>query len=145
MASRLRSKPTATRRGMASSLRLTRACTSTRKQRLPSTATCTAAPGGGAASPRKSADGSATPHEAVAGHLEDAELVGRAEAVLHGAQRAEEAVAVALELEHRVDHVLEDARPGDGALLGHVTDEEDGRAGLLGEAQEAARPPRAPG
>ena len=139
IARRLRSKPFVTRRGMASSLRLTSAWTSTRKQRVPSTATWTAAPTDGAPSPRKSRDGSATPSRPGAGHLEDAELVGGAEAVLGGAQGAEEAVPVAFELEHRVDHVLEDAGAGDRALLGDVADEDDGRAGLLGEAQKDAR------
>ncbi len=77
--------------------------------------------------------------EARPRHLEDAELVGGAEPVLGGAQRAVEAVAVALELEHRVDHVLQHPGAGDRALLGHVPDEEDGGAGVLGQAQEAAR------
>ena len=140
MASRLRSNPTATRRGMASSLWLTSACTSTRKQRVPSTATCTRGAGGR----RRVAAGTArrgrrTGLQAGLAHLEDAELVGGAEAVLGGAQHAVEAVAVALELQHRVDHVLEHPGAGDGALLGHVPDEEDGRAGVLGQAQEAAR------
>ena len=36
------------------------------------------------------------------------------------------AIAVALELEDAVDQMLEDARPGDGAVLRDVTDEEDG-------------------
>ena len=107
---------------------------------MPSTATCTAAPAAGAASLRKSAEGSATPSAGRRpGHLEDPELVGGAEAVLGGAQRAVEAVAVALELQHRVDHVLQHPGAGDRALLGDVADEEDGGAGVLGQAQEAAR------
>src|SRR5215218_4079844 len=46
-------------------------------------------------------------HEAGAGHLEDAELVRGAEAVLRGAQHTVLVVAVALELEDAVDEVLE--------------------------------------
>ena len=46
------------------------------------------------------------------------------------------AIAVALELEHAVDEVLEHARAGDGAVLRHVADEEDGDAVLLRDAQE---------
>src|SRR4029450_13737692 len=61
--------------------------------------------------------------EPSAGHLEDAQLVRRAEAVLDGTQDAMRVVAIALELEHAVDQVLEDARAGDGAVLGDVTDE----------------------
>ena len=74
----------------------------------------------------KTSDGSATPDEPVRGHLEDAELVRRAEPVLGCPQDAMLAIAVALELEDAVDQVLEDARPGDGAVLRDVTDEEDG-------------------
>jgi hypothetical protein len=46
-------------------------------------------------------------------------------------------VAVALELEHAVDEVLEDSRAGDGAVLRDVADEEEGDAGLLSDAQKA--------
>ncbi len=76
--------------------------------------------------------------EAGAGHLEDADLVRRAEAVLGRAQDAVRAVAVALELEHAVDEVLEHARAGDRAVLRHVADEEDGDAVLLRDAQQAS-------
>ena len=62
--------------------------------------------------------------EAGAGHLEDADLVGRAEAVLDRAQDAELVAALALEVEHGVDHVLDDARAGDLAVLGDVADED---------------------
>ena len=48
--------------------------------------------------------------QAAAGHLEHADLVGRAEAVLDRAQDAELVRALALEREHRVDHVLDHAR-----------------------------------
>ena len=74
--------------------------------------------------------------EAGAGHLEDADLVGRAEAVLDRAQDAELVAALALEVEHGVDHVLDHARPGDLAVLGDVADEDDGGAAALGESDE---------
>ena len=48
-------------------------------------------------------------------------------------------VAVALELQHAVDEVLEHPRPGDRAVLRHVADEERGDAVLLRDAQQAAR------
>ena len=51
--------------------------------------------------------------QAAVGHLEHADLVGRAEAVLDRAQDAELMAALALEVEHRVDHVLEHAGAGD--------------------------------
>ena len=71
-----------------------------------------------------------------AGHLEDAELVRRAEAVLRRAEDAVRVVAVALELEHAVDEVLEHARPGDRAVLRHVPDEEERDARLLADPQQ---------
>ena len=40
-----------------------------------------------------------------------------------GAQQAQGVVAVALEAEHGVDHVLEDPRTGQAAVLGDVADE----------------------
>ena len=48
-------------------------------------------------------------------------------------------VAVALELEHAVDEVLEHARPGDRPVLRHVADEEHGNAGLLRDPQDPRR------
>ena len=77
--------------------------------------------------------------EAGARHLEDAELVRRAEAVLHRAQDAVRVVAVALELEHAVDEMLEHARAGDRAVLRHVADEEGRDARLLRDPQQPRR------
>jgi hypothetical protein len=74
-----------------------------------------------------------------AGHLEDAELVRRAEAVLDRPQDAMRVVAVAFELQDAVDEVLQHARPRDGAVLRHVPDEEEGHPGLLRHPQEARR------
>ena len=48
--------------------------------------------------------------QAGARHLEQPELVGRAEAVLDGPQQAQGVVALALERQHGVDDVLEQAR-----------------------------------
>ena len=77
--------------------------------------------------------------EALVGHAEYAQLVDRAEAVLHRPQQAQTAIGLALEIEHRVDHMLEHARPGQGAFLGDVADEEDRRAALLGKAHQQRR------
>ena len=74
-----------------------------------------------------------------AGHLEHAELVRRAEAVLHGTQHAVRVVAVALELQHAVDEMLEHARPGDRAVLRHVADEDRRDVVLLRDAQQPRR------
>ena len=48
-------------------------------------------------------------------------------------------VAVALELQHAVDEVLEHARPRHGSVLRHVADEDRGDAELLGHAKQPAR------
>ena len=49
------------------------------------------------------------PGDAVVGEVEAADLVGRAEAVLDAAHHAQPGVAVALEVQHDVDEVLEHA------------------------------------
>src|SRR6185436_8439457 len=70
-------------------------------------------------------------------HLENPELVRRAEAVLRRAQDAVRLVTIALELEHAVDEMLEHAWAGDRAVLGHVADEERRHVRLLGHTQQA--------
>ena len=64
-------------------------------------------------SARNSADGSGTGSRPVVGHLEQAEVVGGAEAVLDRTQQPERVVTVALERQHRVDEVLEHPGPGE--------------------------------
>ena len=67
------------------------------------------------------------PRGRVAGHLEDADLVGRPEAVLEASAGCGNGGAPSpVEGEHRVDHVLDHARPRDLAVLGDVADEDDG-------------------
>ncbi len=77
--------------------------------------------------------------QSLLGHREHADLVYRAEAVFHRAHQAEARARVALEIEHRVDDVLEHARPRDGAFLRDVADEEERRARALGVARELRR------
>ena len=48
-------------------------------------------------------------------------------------------IAVALELQHAVDEMLEHARPGDRTVLRHVPDEDRRHPFLLGDAQQASR------
>src|SRR6185295_20300451 len=50
-------------------------------------------------------------------HFEDADLVARSKTVLDGAQDAIGEAAVAFEVEHRVDHVLDDLGTGDLTVL----------------------------
>ena len=87
-------------------------------------------------SARNRAEGLATSARPALGHLEDADLVGRAEAVLDRAQDAELVAALALEVEHGVDHVLEHARAGDLAVLGDVADQHHGDAARLAKADQ---------
>ncbi len=72
-------------------------------------------------------------------HLEHADLVGRAEPVLRAAQHAERVEALALEIEDRVDDVLEHAWPSDRAFLCHVTDEEDRHVIALRDLEQPRR------
>ena len=74
--------------------------------------------------------------QAALGHGEDAELVDGAEAVLDRPQHPKAAARLALEVEHRVDHVLQHPRPGDGALAGDMADQEQDGAAGLGEAHQ---------
>jgi hypothetical protein len=105
---------------MASAERETSAWTSTRSGRVPSTA-------GRTATLRKEQRRRVLDvAEATLLHLEDADLVGRTEAVLDGAEEPHAAVPVALEVEDRVDDVLEDARSRDRPLLGDVADQQGG-------------------
>ncbi len=69
-------------------------------------------------------------------HAEDAQFLRVAEAVLVRAQDAQLAAAVALEVQHGVDDVLEQPRSGDRPVLGHVADHEDRAAGALGELEQ---------
>ena len=74
--------------------------------------------------------------EPFVGHAEHAQLVDRAEAVLHRSQQAQAPIRFTLEIKHRVDHVLEHPRPRQCAFLGHVANEKDRRAALLGKAHQ---------
>ena len=99
-------------------------------------AASTTLPGARVASPTKRAEASWTSTRPP-GASRNARVARRAEAVLQRAQRPVRALALALELEHAVDQVLEHARAGERALLGDVADEEDGDAACLGEPRDA--------
>ena len=114
MESRVVSQPTTARRGVPSGEGATSACTSTSSGRVPSMPAKTAAPGDcGVALADEQRGRVGDLLQPGVGHLEDADLVGRAEAVLHRPQDAEVVAAFALEIEHRVDHVLDHPGPGD--------------------------------
>ena len=76
---------------------------------------------------------------AFAGHLEAADLVGRAETVLDRADEPQRRVPVTLDVCHDVDEVLEEARACDRAVFGDVADDDDRHASCLGDADEGRR------
>ena len=99
----------------------TSACTSTRNGRCPSTMGTRTDPAMSAArSARNSRLGIGHGDQAVLLHLEHAELVGAAEAMLDRAQHPQRVVPVAFERQHGVDEVFEHARPGQRAVFGDV-------------------------
>ena len=61
------------------------------------------------------------------------------EAVLERAQDSKLMRAFALEVEHRVHHVLDHARARDLAVLGDVADQDDRGPGALGETDQRLR------
>ena len=91
---------------------------------------------------RKISEGLLTSFKTGFLHLEHADLVGRAEAIFDRAQDAKAMAALALEVEHGVDHVLEQSRPGDGAVLGDVADQESRQAGFFRQHDDRARASR---
>ena len=134
------SMPLAIRRALPYELVLTSACTSTSSGREPSTQHSTAEPGafGGPLGQEQLPTDSAPP-AARAGHLEHAELADRAEAVLDRADDAVRVMLLALEVEDRVDDVLERLGPGEAAVLGDVADEERRDVLPLGREQQLRR------
>ena len=144
--SRLVSQPTTARRGVPSPDGTTSAWISTRIGRVPSTPANTAEPGRrGQPVAEEQLGGVGDLAQALGRHLEDADLVGGAEAVLGRAQDAEGVAAVALEIEHGVDHVLDHLRAGDLAVLGDVADEQQGARPLPWRSGSATAWRRAPG
>ena len=96
---------------------------------MPSRPANTALPGELALrSPRKSAEGFATSVRPVPRHFEDADLVSRAETVLHGAQHAEVMAALAFEIEDRVEQMLERFRTRDLTFFRDVVFDEQHRS-----------------
>ncbi len=138
-AKRLRSMPDTTRRGCSSSDGATSACTSTSSGREPSIAASTTLPGARVASATNLRGGVEHLDEAARAHLEQTGLVRRAEAVLQGAQLAVRPLALALELQHAVDEMLEHAWAGERPLLGDVPDQDHGDALCLRQLHDPRR------
>ena len=77
--------------------------------------------------------------EPAPGHFEDADLVGWTETVFYRAEDAEVPAALALERDHRIDHMFDDAGTGDLAVLGDMPDKDHRRAGCLRETDQRLR------
>ena len=77
--------------------------------------------------------------QAVRGHFEDADLLGRAEAVLARAQQTQSREALALERQHYVDEMLERLRAGQRAVFRDMADEDRRDAVLLGLGLQPGR------
>jgi hypothetical protein len=99
---------------------------------VPSIPAKTALPGAGwSRLDRNRAEGFGDLGQPAAGHLEDADLVGGAEAVLDRAQDAELVAALAFEIKDGIDHVFDHAGAGDLAVLGDMADQDDRHAARL--------------
>ena len=140
IASRALSQPTTARRGVAKAVGAISAWISTSTGRLPSMPANTAEPETSRSrSARNSADGFGHLAQPSVAHLEDADFVGRPEAVLHRAKDAELVAAFAFEIQHRIDHVFEHLRTRDHPFLGDVADQQEDEAVPLGEPDQHLR------
>ena len=131
--------PLQTRRGGTSSDGETSAWTSTSSGREPSIAASTALPGALRGLADEARGGVLDLDEPALAHLEDADVVGRAEAVLERPQRAVGALALALELQHAVHEVLEHPRARQRALLRDVADEQHRDVARLRQPRDPVR------
>ena len=73
------------------------------------------------------------------GHLENAYLIRRAEAVLRGTENAVAHALLALKVQHAVHHVLQHLRTCDAALLIDMPDDESSKTVGLGQAHYGHR------
>jgi hypothetical protein len=110
IATRAPSTPLTMRRGFGPEPGSVSACTSTGRARRPSMAIVTQVPVRVTVAEEQ---GARVGHlgDAATGLLEAADLVGRTEPVLQGADEAQRGLPVALEVADDVDQVLEHARP----------------------------------
>ena len=114
IATREPSSPDVVRRGRSAVAGVTSACTSARIGRRPSRRTLTQVPAHRLVVPGDEEPGGVGDRDdALAGQVEAADLVDRAEAVLHRPHHPEPGAALALEVQHHVDEVLEHPRAGD--------------------------------
>ena len=70
--------------------------------------------------------------QAFFGHGKHANFVDGAKAIFDGPDQTEAAVRIAFKVQHRIDHVLKHAGPGQGAFFGDVAHQNNGGAGGFG-------------
>ena len=134
------SRPEVVRRGEGICESTVSACTSATSGRRPSRVTVRQVPGTGHVAPgQEQAAGVGESGDALVVQLEAADLVRRAVAVLDAPHETQPRVPVALEGQHHVHQVLQQARARDRAVLGDMADQERGHAALLGGADQRAR------
>ncbi len=139
IATRSDDTPLAFRLAAPMTLEAVRACTSTSSTREPCMAAVMTDPLGWPPGPycsMNSFPGSVTSRRPVAGHLEQADFVRAAEAVLHASHDAMGMEAVALEIRDGIDDVLDELGAGQRALLGDMPDQNDRRAAGLGQVNQ---------
>ncbi len=138
-ASRLRSRPEATRRGCSSSEGATSAWTSTSSGREPSIAASITLPGARVACATKRAEASSTSTRPPWRISNSPASEVEPKRFFSAAQLAVRALALAFEVQHAVHHVLEHARARERAVLGDVPHEDRRDAARLGELHHAHR------
>src|SRR5690606_15075629 len=70
------------------------------------------------------------------GHLKHTDFISRPKAIFHTPQDPEMMSPLTLEIQDRVHHMLQNTRPCDGALLGHMPHQDNHHLALLGQANE---------
>ena len=88
---------------------------------------------------RKIAEGVVDFPQPPVGHGKYADLIDRAVTVLDGADYPVTAVAVTLEIQDCINHVLQHPRACQGAFLGHMPHKKNRGAALFGESNQARR------
>jgi hypothetical protein len=64
-------------------------------------------------------------------HLEDTDLVGRAESILNGSQNTKAVTALALKIKDSIDHVFEHPRTGDSPVFRYVANQKRRQPGFF--------------
>ncbi len=77
--------------------------------------------------------------DSVVVHLKTADLVGGAEPVLDPAHHAQARRVITFEMQHHVDQMLQGTRARDGAVLGHVPDQDHGHSRVSDSGLGVAR------